>query len=364
MSLKINIPNEYSKLKTVIVGDFNNTPFPKTINNMDLTFRAFYNDNIMSLLRETVKCKTNITLNDVKYLEEDIQGERNEDLDNLAKVLVDFGAIVYRPNGFTETKEINSPNWTNTSYPAGNVRDNILIVDKYVVETSPHLRGRIFENEQLYDILYDYFELDKEMKWFKLPQSSLKEGAVDQSYFDKSFVPKHKLECVFDAAQCMLFDEGLIVNVANKNHELGYDALRRMLPEKIKMYKVSWTDNHIDTVFCTVAKNTILVNPKYTDKIKDTLPKFMKNYKKIIMEDVERYDNKRDGNIYLASEGILINCLCVDNYTVVISDKAVKTIKKLERLGIEVIPVRFRHSRLYSGGIHCSTLPLDRYKIV
>lgn len=336
--------NEYSRILSCIVGNFDYTPFPKNINNIDITFKHFYYDNIFPLIKETLKLSANLTLQDIKYIEPQIQAERKEDVDNLATILKEMGVIVYRPNKFTSC-EISSPNWTSVNFPAGNVRDNIFIYNNMIIETSPHMRGRIFENELLYDILYEY--LNKGFTWCKLPQCELKDENIDQSWYGGNSASKPR--CIFDAAQCLKFDEGIVANYANKNHLIGITCLERLLGRTI--YKINVTDNHIDGMIIPIGRKTILVNPKLNCS---KLPSFLSNYDKIVVTDKEI-----SNGICLASENILINCLASDN-KVIINKNAVNTIKELEQHHFEVIPIQFRHSRIYSGGIHCSTLDLER----
>lgn len=348
--MKINIINEYNPLVTCIVGNCLETPFPKTIDDIDITFKSFYYDNIFPLIRKEVKCKSRITYDDIKFIEPQIYEERIEDLNNLAEVLQDLGVGVYRPN-LHVSREINSPNWTAMSYPASNVRDNILVTHDYIIETSPHIRGRYFENELLYDILYDIFE-SSNCKWIKLPSSRLKENNIDQRYYEDESPLGKRYECIFDAAQCIKLDEGLVINYSNENHLLGIQALRRILPDYIEIYPVQVTDNHIDGMIVPIDRDVLLVNPKLDIS---KLPPFITKYKLIEVTDREISDG-----LCLASESIMINCLSVGNKTVIINEQAVSTIKKLEELKFNVIPIRFRHSRIYSGGIHCSTLDIER----
>ena len=67
-----------------------------------------------------------------------------------------------------------------------------------------------------------------------------------------------------------------------------------------------------------------------------------------------------DSEVMLASKGINLNVLSLDEKRVVINEQATNTIRKLERSGFDPIPVRLRHSRIYSGAFHCSSLDIRR----
>jgi len=68
-----------------------------------------------------------------------------------------------------------------------------------------------------------------------------------------------------------------------------------------------------------------------------------------------------DLDICLASQaGMDINILSIDENTVVVNKDAVETIKVLEDNSFRVIQIQLRHSESFGGGIHCSTLDLQR----
>jgi glycine amidinotransferase len=121
-------------------------------------------------------------------------------------------------------------------------------------------------------------------------------------------------------------------------------------------------DNHIDGVFNILKDGVFLVNPKYPN-LRNTMPEKFKNWTYIYPKETDRkYDTSSTNiNIQLASErGMDINVLSISPDTVIVSEDALGTIEVLEENGFRVIPIRFRHSEIFAGGIHCSTLDLWR----
>lgn len=55
-----------------------------------------------------------------------------------------------------------------------------------------------------------------------------------------------------------------------------------------------------------------------------------------------------------------VNCLAVRPGRVIISAHAERTAERLEKAGVEVVPIEFDELHNGGGGIHCSTLPLIR----
>ena len=79
------------------------------------------------------------------------------------------------------------------------------------------------------------------------------------------------------------------------------------------------------------------------------------------MENKKYWEEVNKCPIALAStRGMDINILSLDRKKIIIQDSAIKTIDVLDKNGFEPIPVQFRHSELFAGGIHCSTLDLER----
>jgi N-dimethylarginine dimethylaminohydrolase len=62
----------------------------------------------------------------------------------------------------------------------------------------------------------------------------------------------------------------------------------------------------------------------------------------------------------LASEWIGMNVLSLDPDTVVVDERQTALIKTLEKHKLVPVPIRFRHSHLFRGGIHCCTLDTVR----
>lgn len=58
-----------------------------------------------------------------------------------------------------------------------------------------------------------------------------------------------------------------------------------------------------------------------------------------------------------------INSLVIERGTIIVTSTAVRTIERLEQHGFKVIPIDYSEMQKSGGGIHCSTLPLQRENI-
>jgi len=77
------------------------------------------------------------------------------------------------------------------------------------------------------------------------------------------------------------------------------------------------------------------------------------------MENTDRYDDD-----YLAkcigSNWIDMNAFSINPDLVVVDKDQTALIKLIEKQGIDVIPIKLRHSKMMGGGFHCVTLDIRR----
>ena len=117
--MKINSHNEWDKLKEVIVGTATGTSATIEWNRPETIDEKTYKE-ALSLCKEATPKK--------------ILDETNEDLDNLAKVLENYGAKVFRPNVHDISKIYSSPFWSSNGNNIYNVRDLNLVIGNFVIE--------------------------------------------------------------------------------------------------------------------------------------------------------------------------------------------------------------------------------------
>jgi hypothetical protein len=100
----------------------------------------------------------------------------------------------------------------------------------------------------------------------------------------------------------------------------------------------------------------VLANPARLND--DSLPKILKQWKVIYsppMENTDRYDPEYL-SMCIGSDWIDMNSFSISPNLVVVDRNQPTLIKLLEREGLDVIPLKLRHSKLLGGGPHCVTL--------
>lgn len=172
---------------------------------------------------------------------------------------------------------------------------------------------------------------------------------------------EQNFEIAFDAANCLRFGKDIVMNIGNKNHELGAYWLQSILGKEYKVHMVRLTDSHIDGLFMPIAEGVLLVNDGAMGNKYNLFPGFLKKWKRISVCD--NYNNFQypKNHLQLSSfRGMDTNVLPLGHKKVIIRDSATQTIQKLAEEGFTPIPVRLRHCELFGGGPHCVTLDTIR----
>jgi len=381
--MKINSHNEWDTLREVIVGtvDYMYTglefPHPKLVSESLLEKAAFIAKSARPdwYIREVA-----------------------EDLDNLCKVVTEFGAKVYRPSGYGAENLFCTPDWCSCGKDIYNARDLHLVVGNTVIVSPSPTRCRYFEPNAFYDIWYHYFE--EGFRWIIAPKPRLignylvpyyRDGEAILTEEDKLHrelsggrVEKfYKLlddEILFDAAGTVRLGKDLIYLVSNTGNYKGAKWLQAILGDAYTLHTTTaYRSSHIDSTILPLRAGLVLLNgARVTEK---NSPALLHKWEKIYFQDVMPLPeeelafqkNVRDKAYYeLSALGIEsdlnhisspwagLNVFSLDPHTVLVHDRQVKLIKELEAHKLTVIPIKMRHSYTMLGGLHCVTLDTVR----
>ncbi|WP_030253016.1 inosamine-phosphate amidinotransferase [Streptomyces violens] len=362
-ALAVNSFDEWTQLREVVVGRAEHY----TAHHVDASWRLFFFDNVAPALDGEAAAQGLLPIRD------QLVDELNEDIAGLVDALAGSGVRVHRPATPGKDIDINSPHWEARATPPLNVRDQTIILGDTIVETAPHVRARVFENDLLKPIFYRYYGAGS--NWVSMPRPALARGSLDDAYFRSQGIDASRatdsetalsidglgLEMVFDGAQCMRLGRDVLVNVANYNHELALRWLRDNLPH-LRFHRLDGiADNHIDSVIVPLRPGLMLLrSPKYLKY----LPEAMQSWEVIYAPETDdsNFPDYSDLGfvIPIGSRYMDINVLSVDEDTVIVNSLYPELITVLERRGFTVIPVRHRHRRLFGGGFHCFTLDTVR----
>jgi glycine amidinotransferase len=352
----VNSHNEWDPLQMVIVGDGFSSELPM----IDRSFDLFFHDNIYSKERRGYEYGT-------KNISKQYVEEMNEDVQNFADVLEQMAITVLRPKVPNKISQVKTPAWNSTNHNALNVRDQVIIIGDEIIETPGCTRYRYFENDLMRHHFARAFKYGA--KWTQCPKPIMTDQSFDLSYVSKDHAydkgMSHPLdmgiEMMWDGAQCMRFGTDILFNCSTESHLMGAAWLQRHLGSKYSVHTINACDNHIDSTIVPLRPGLLLVDAGRWEKVKPQLPKFLRSWDVVIapLSETTHLYSKKD--LKLASKSIDINVLSIDQKTLVCHDEYYPLLQPLLKpYGITCVPVRLRHSELFSGAFHCLTLDLKR----
>jgi N-dimethylarginine dimethylaminohydrolase len=236
--------------------------------------------------------------------------ETEEDLNGFVKILESLGITVKRPDTWLHDRKFSTIHWEAQGYYNYCPRDVLLVIGDHIIETP--------------NVIHD--------------------------------------EPAFDAANVLRFGEDLIYLVSATGNELGGHWLQSILGDKYRVHflKDVYFGSHIDSTLVALRPGLVLANPARIND--DTLPKILKQWKVIYsppMENTDRHDADYLSRS-IGSDWIDMNAFSINPNLVVVDRNQPSLIRLLEKEGLDVIPLKLRHSKLLGGGPHCVTLDVRR----
>jgi len=337
---KVNSNTEWGELKEIILGRANHAQIP-TIKNKDIHCVDYANYESVGSLPSGI-------------YPEDVINETQEDLDAFQKQLEYLGISVLRPDEIDFSKAYSTSEWQSDGYYNYCPRDSALIIGDTIIETPMPLRARYFENFSYRTIFKNYFKNGS--RWISAPKGELLDELYDRSDLSKPTLTE--FEPAFDAANVIKCGKDIFFLVSNSGNRLGAQWLQSTLGEN---YKVHILDNiyayvHLDTTILPLAPGTVLLNPARVNE--NNLPVYFKNWKKIWA--AEPTPSPFLEHWAPASPWLGMNVLSIGPSTVAVESTQFNIMKQLEKAGFNILEVKLRHCRTFSGGPHCVTLDTVR----
>jgi N-dimethylarginine dimethylaminohydrolase len=283
--------------------------------------------------------------------------ETEEDLNAFVTVLEDLDITVKRPETWPHEDKFSTIHWESEGYYNYCPRDIMLVIGDQIIETPNVIRSRAQESYSYRKLMIEY--LKSGAKWYSAPRPMLLDSLFDVD-MDKP-MPRND-EPAFDAANILRFGRDLLYLVSSTGNELGGQWLQTILGNEFRVHflKDVYYGSHIDSTFVALRPGLILCNPA---RINDhTLPKFLKQWEVIYsppMENTEQFDADYLSKS-IGSKWIDMNLFSINPNLVVVDRDQTALIKLLEKQGIDVIPLKLRHSKMMGGGFHCVTLDTRR----
>ena len=248
-----------------------------------------------------------------------IVDEANEDLNQLANTIIQYGAIVRRPEPMNFVKTHGMYNYCP--------RDRLLIAGDTIVDVSMMYPCRNQESRTLRKITED-------AKIIEMPKDT---------------------GMILDAANiCRLNDTWLFLESYSGNRA-AYDWLCNQFP-KINIELCNfYAGVHIDSTIVPLREGLVVLNGHRVNE--SNCPRAFDKWEKIYVTDVVAQGFYQ---YPYASKWIALNMLVLDPHTVIVDRHQTQLIRILEQHNFTVIPLELRHSRTLGGGFHCVTLDTRR----
>lgn len=333
--------NEWDPLEEVIVGNPLNARFPAPDPSTKL---AEFPDRSLDEIP-------------VGPFPQKIIEEAEEDLQEFISALEQQGVVVKRPQTWPHETKFSTIHWESEGYYNYCPRDIMLVIGDQIIETPNVIRGRAQETFSYRSLLVDYMKSGA--RWVSAPKPMLLDSLFD---VDMSRPMPRNDEPAFDAANVLRFGEDLIYLVSATGNEMGGQWLQSHLGDKFRIHylKDVYYGSHIDSTLVALRPGLILCNPARLNN--DTLPKILKQWEVIYsppMENTGRYSADYLSKC-IGSDWIDMNAFSVSPNLVVVDRDQTALIKLLEQHGVDVIPIKLRHSKMLGGGFHCVTLDVRR----
>lgn len=306
--MKIFSKNEYSELKTVLVGSCKNHSWPSG----DAAFDKMINSSTYQLIPA------------ISTLPQFILDEAEEDLEGLVEILNQLGIKTLRP-------QVKFKHW------AYSARDILLCAGAHIIECPTQFKSRKSEASL----------------WSDLKTSAKLSGVK----WTESFLPESKTDPCFDAANVCKFDNHLLYLVSSTGNREGAEWLQQQVGTdfEVVVWENVYAHAHIDSTVVSLNSNTVLFN---ADRVReDAVPDFLRSYTHIWVDDVVPRSFYK---FPFASKWIGLNLLSIDPETVIVDPIQLALIEQLKYNNFNVIEHALRHSRTFGGGHHCVTLDILR----
>jgi len=301
----INSRNEWDPLEAIVVGSATNANWPS-------------NDPVFAI--ESSKTSWTETPVPTGPVPNWIVEEANAELDRLSEILVDYGAVVYRPRPMDFVALGGMYNYCP--------RDRLLVCGDTVVDVNMMYPCRNQETEALQQII-------RQAK--------------------KVLIMPRDQDMILDAANvCRLGDTWLYLQ-SHSGNLAAYDWLCNQFPDIDIELCNFYSGVHIDSTIVPVREGLVLLNASRVTE--SNCPRAFDSWEKIYINDVVPQGFYQ---YPYASKWIAMNMLVLDPRTVIVDAAQTALITILKSKGIDAIPHTLSHSRTLGGGFHCVTLDTRR----
>lgn len=351
-NVKINSSDDFSPLKSVVVGIADWAGLPNDLSEISARFN-YYSDSSLDELKKFPS----------GGLSQQIIHEANEDANELVKILEKFDVTVYRPEerNFRNTIK-SSEGWETEQFNGWSPRDHYLSAGETLIISASPTRSRQQEYLNMYDLALKCS--DNGATLISCPIAPLRDTLYDASN-PESF-KLNESEIVFESANVLRVGKHYFYQISVSGNWRGFYWLKKILErEGIDLIPLEGIYNgvHIDSTIYIPKPGVVVMNRERINpnRLPEPLEKYFRSWIKLFPEVIEDpYASKNS----LSSKWLGINAFSITPEYAIIDAKQTDLRRLLEKNGITPIPHTYRHSQLLGGGLHCSTFDLEREGVI
>lgn len=338
--------DEWSPLKSVIVGDASHSCFPYEHARMiESTTSAAHVDKFKP---------------DNPFPEYIVRAAEDE-LDNFARILQDRGIEVLRP------AEVD---WRAVGgYTGSMVRDGLLVVGSTIIESAYSWRCREHEVDLMLEKTLFRLAQDPRVQIIRAPKPPARETLYD-GYPDANGINPlngvrwaiNNSRIAFDAADFIRFGDVVVGQLSHVTNHKGIEYVRSHLPPGVSLEILEVNDPHsmhLDTGLLALRNGLLVYNPVRVSR--EALSKI----KCLADWDCKPFpftpNPRTEPPSYMTSDWLVMNVLVLDPKTTMVDNSDPEFAQFLrDECGMNTIMAPFRHVNSMGGSFHCATIDLVR----
>lgn len=289
-----------------------------------------------------------------------------QQLNTLAEVLQQEGAVVRRPTPMDYLTEVRTPTFNVASQNSSTCpRDVLLVVGDEIIEAPMAQRSRFFEYLPYRELVKEYFNAGA--RWTAAPKPSMSDEIYVGGFttadgdFDADTHPAlTEFEPCFDAASFARIGRDIFYQPDVVTNDFGARWLARHLGPEYRMHRARFADphpQHIDATMVPLRPGLVMLNPG-RPPLDGTRALFEENGWKVAMAPPSV--RARAPRTVEVSNWISMNVFCVNEDTVICEEREKPMIELLKSLGFRMIALPFANVYPFGGSFHCCTLDIRR----
>ena len=334
----VNVSDEYSALRSVIVGRAGKACFPPEKSNM---IKATMPPEYASWFKRASPFPAEI----VRHAE--------EELDLFSKILENEGIQVIRPPPHID--------WLRRGgYTGAMPRDGLLTVGNTILESLFAWNCRSTEVETAYGGILGSIAKDSAVRVIRRPPESLVDTLGDLPTSENRWAINNSRPAL-EAADFMRFGTTLIGQYSHVTNRKGVDYLRSQLSASYSVEILDVNDPsamHIDATILPLRKGLLVYNPTKVTEASLRAHAVFQEWELIPFPFVPK--PPRYPPLFMTSPWLCLNVLVIGEDRLIVEAHDTESICFFESLGMTCIPCPFQHVNSIGGSFHCATVDLVR----